>query len=110
MNLATLRRDDAFDGPAAGVLRWGEDERREYNRRLKLFQTNPSHKDGIDPSRGTETPYLQGIWTSNRLFKRHPKKNFYQNARRLHNEFLADEAKRGRRRRSRECALFIETV
>lgn len=86
--------------PARGVLRWGQEERNLLQRLLRLGDTNPNDPEAADPQRMiAEVGYLQGLHDRHPLFRRHAKRNFYQNARRAAAEYTADRALQGARRR-----------
>lgn len=90
---------EANPAPARGVLRWGNEERLLLHRLFRLHETSPNDGDAMDASRIHDVVYLGTVHQRHPLFRRHAKKNFYQNARRAAAEYLSDKARRGARRR-----------
>lgn len=96
----------ARTGRRAGALRWGEEERRLLSRLLDLHTRDPENEEACDPRRSTDVAYLRVHWERHQFFSRHPVKNFYQNVRRACNEWLANEAAEGTRRRESPLLFF----
>lgn len=84
----------AMGDRAAGVLRWGEAERRLVRQYLE---------DGrLDATRVGSASYLKRIMDKEDVWKRHPAKNFYQNVRRMANQYQVDQERKGGCRRNDE--------
>ena len=78
------------DNRRAGVLRWGDEEKRMVRHYL--------NQGRIDAGRMGDVAYLRSLMDLEAVWSRHPPRNFYQNIRRAVDVWQANEMATGARR------------